>query len=419
MNFDLNIDNYTKSELIEMFGLPQNYDKNIVEIKETKLRDSIINNKEVNIDTQNLTVKFLVKAKKILLNAAPQESNNNTTSELLSEKILEIYNTSYELKPCKLEDPSEHMVQNPANKPYLASFPGEYFPGVINNIKKRTTKRNISVDSKFRDNYYATTASNYLLSLPGQFNNILAMQLTAIELPTTYYNVSKQYSNNFFTITVDTSSNTSTSVVNIPSGNYNHDGIVNIINTELALLGGDFALVNFLININNNSGSGQMMVGPNDSSITSITLNFQADRFGNDDRSTPLPLKFGWMLGFRNGIYTNSINYVSEGLVDVTGPRYVYLVIDDFNNSFNNGFYGILNSSMLNNNILARISLQSNPFNIQIENNLNIVTTPREYFGPVNIANLAIQLQDEYGRVIDLNNMDFSFCLTLTSVYDI
>lgn len=416
MNFDLNVDNYTKGELIEMFGLPQNYDKNIVEIKEAKLRDSIINNKEVNKDTQNLTVQFLVKAKNILLNAAPQESEKTIE---FKDKLVNIYNTSYELKPSKLEDPSEHMVQERPINPYLFSNPSEYFPGVINPIKKRTVKRNISIDSKFRDNYYATTASNYLLSLPGHFNDILSMQLSAIELPTTYYNVSKQYGNNFFTITVDTSSNTSTSVVNIPSGNYNHDGIVNVINNELALLGGNFALVSFLVNINNNSGSGQMMVGPNDSTITSITLDFQADRFGNDDRSTPLPIKFGWMLGFRNGIYTNSINYVSEGVVDVTGPRYVYLVINDFNNSSNNGFFGILNSSMLNNNILARISLQSNPFNIQIENNLNIITTPREYFGPVNIANLEIQLQDEYGRIIDLNNMDFSFCLTLTSVYDI
>lgn len=416
MNFDLNVDNYTKGELIEMFGLPQNYDKNIVEIKETKLRDSIINNTEVNKDTQNLTVKFLVKAKNILLNSTPNESEKTLE---FRDKLVNIYNTSYELKTSNLENPNQHMVQERPNTPYLSSYPSEFFPGVINPIKKRTVKRNISIDSKFRDNYYATTASNYLLSLPGHFNDILSMQLSAIELPTTYYNVSKQYGNNFFTITVDTSSNTTTSVVNIPSGNYNQDGIVNVINNELTLLGGDFALVNFLINISNNSGSGQMMVGPNDPSITSITLDFQADRFGNDDRSTPLPLKFGWTLGFRNGIYTNSINYVSEGIVDIIGPRYVYLVINDFNNSSNNGFFGILNSSMLNNNILARISLQSNPFNIQIENNLNIISTPREYFGPVNIANLEIQLQDEYGRILDLNNMDFSFCLTLTSVYDI
>jgi hypothetical protein len=28
-------------------------------------------------------------------------------------------------------------------------------------------------------------------------------------------------------------------------------------------------------------------------------------------------------------------------------------------------------------------------------------------------------LLDGYGRVVDLNNMDYSFCLTMTIVYDI
>jgi hypothetical protein len=63
--------------------------------------------------------------------------------------------------------------------------------------------------------------------------------------------------------------------------------------------------------------------------------------------------------------------------------------------------------------------LQSHTFNVLEQNNLSIVTTAREYFGPVNIQILNIQLLDEYGRVVDLNNMDFSFCLNLTSVYDL
>ena len=33
MSFDLNIDNYTKKELVEMFDLPSNYDRNTLEMK--------------------------------------------------------------------------------------------------------------------------------------------------------------------------------------------------------------------------------------------------------------------------------------------------------------------------------------------------------------------------------------------------
>jgi len=96
------------------------------------------------------------------------------------------------------------------------------------------------------------------------------------------------------------------------------------------------------------------------------------------------------------------------------------LVVDDFNNNVNNGFYSAFQSSILNKNILARISLQPvASFENFAQTNLNIVTTPREYFGPVNITNLNIQLLDEYGRIMDLNFMDFSFCLTLTLRYDV
>ena len=411
MSFDLNIDNYTKQELASLFELPPNYDDSILEIKESKLRENIMKNTEINKDTQIKTVNFLVKAKTILLNNYKQDKNPE-----LQQKILDFYNTSYELKSTKLEDQDEHMVQVRPDKPYLSSYPSEFFPGVINPLKKRSIKKNLNIDTRFRENYFSSPSTDFHFALPINFDNVLQMQLTSIELPTTYYNVSKQYGNNFFSITA----NTSTSVVTIPDGNYTYDGIVNIINTQLFNLGGLFIEVVFLLNISNNSGSGQMMVGTSAAStITSLSLNFQADRFGIDDRNTPLPLKFGWTLGFRNGIYENNLNYVSEGVVDVTGPRYIYLVVDDHNNNVNNGFYSAFNSSLLNNNILARISLQSKFFDVQISNNLGIVTNPREYFGPVNIQNINIQLLDEYGRVLDINNMDYSFCLTLITAYDI
>jgi hypothetical protein len=251
------------------------------------------------------------------------------------------------------------------------------------------------------------------------------MQLSAIELPTTYYVVSKQYGNNFFNLTITTLSSATpfSTIIKIPDGNYDQNSILYAINNQLSLAGAPYNNISFAINLTNGtSGSGQTLVGivPSPSeTITAIELNFQADIYGNPDQGTPLPLKFGWLLGFRNGIYINNLNYVSEGILDISGPRYLFLVVDDHNNSVNNGFYSALNSSMLNKNILARISLQANTYNILEQNNLNLITTPREYFGPVNLKNLNIQLLDEYGRVVDLNNMDYSFCVTLITTYDI
>jgi hypothetical protein len=416
MNFDLNIDNYSRDELINMFQLPRNFDKNILDIKETKLRDSIVNNIEIEQETKVKTLNFIIKAKNIILNGGNQPGSSTKTS--LQEKIEDFYNSSYELKTSKLEDPQEHMVQVRPEKPYLSSFPSEFFPGVINPLKKRTTKKNLNIDSRFRENYYTTQASNYNINLPINMNEVVQMQLGSIELPTTYYVISKQYGNNFFVIEAN---GLAGHVIQIPDGNYDQNTIMHAINNQLSFLPAPYNQILFAINlVSGITGSAQTIVGFQDlSGNTSLTLDFQADKYGVDDRGTPLPLKFGWMLGFRNGRYVNNLNYVSEGVVNITGPNYLFLVVDDYKNNVNNNFYAAFNSSILNKNILARISLQSNTFNVLEQSNLNMITTPREYFGPVDLQNLTIQLLDEYGRIVDLNNMDFSFCLILTTSYDL
>jgi len=424
MSFDLNIENYTREELTEMFDLPTNFDKNIVEIKESKLKDSILNNQQINKETIVKTIQFLTKAKNIILNEQPPQNNK------LQKKIEHIYHLNNSLIPTKIEDASEHMVQVKDSIPYLSSSPSEFFKGIFNPLKKRIIQKVLNIDTKFRDNYYSSSSTNFNINLPMKFENVVQMQITAIELPTSYYAVSKQYGNNFFTINVeDIGGIVNTAVINIQNGNYSQQDIMTYINNQLTNLGTPFSYISFQINLLDPlSGSGQTMVGPNNQSVTPVTgieLNFQNDSSGLPDYNTPLPLKFGWFLGFRNGIYKGNLNYVSEGLVDLYGPRYFYLVVDDYNNNVNNNFYSAFNSSILNKNILARISLMPSPltavnnFTILEQNNLNLVSTPREYFGPVNLQTLNIQLLDEYGRIVNLNNMDFSFCLNLTTVYDL
>ena len=424
MNFDLNINNYSRDELIDMFELPTNFDRNIVEIKESKLRDSIINNKDITKETQIETVNFILKAKNIILNNSDNSNENNNTESQFLNVLSNIYNSADQMKTTELLDKNEHMIQVNPTQPHLSSYPSDFFQGIINPIKKRIITKILNIDSRFRDSYYSTSSTNYNIILPTNFNDVLKIQLLSIEIPKTYYNVSKQYGNNFFTIVVDGNSQ----VVNIPEGNYDPTTISVIINTQLVNLGGDFAHVVFTCNYVNftniSTGTGQILVGFDGSQSqganATLELNFQADKYGLDDRFTPLPLKFGWLLGFRNGIYVNNQNYVSEGIFDYIGTKYFYLVFDDYNTSVVNNFFGAFNSSVLNKNILARISSQvSSGYNLIEQNNMRLITPAREYMGPVNLNNLNIQLLDEFGRVVNLNNMDFSFAIELTTVYNI
>lgn len=427
MNFDLDIENYTRNELIEMFELPSNFDKNIIEIKEAKLKDSILKNYQINKDTQVKTLNFLLKAKNIILNGKENSSENKVDENLLFDNR---YKTYYELQPSELENNSvEHPIQVRYERPPVSSFPSEYYPGVINPLKKRIIKKNLVIDTRFRDNYYTSSSTNFNFVIPTNFNDIIELKLTSVNIPLSFYAISKQYGNNFFNISVTPTGGISDStVISIPDGNYDQFSVVSAINTELQAAGTPFKLITFNVDLAVGTssktlvGSGKILVGQIvKNTVDFVELNFQSDRFGIEDNSTPLPLKFGWMLGFRNGIYVNNLNYVSEGIVDVSGAKYIYLVLDDFNNSVSKNFYSALNSSVLNNNILAKFPIvNSTPFASYIENSLASTSSPpREYFGPVNIHSFTIQLMDEYGRIIDLNNMDYNITLLLTTVYDL
>ena len=229
MSFDLNINNYTRDELIEMFELPSNFDKNILEMKESKLRESIVNNKEINKDTQSKTLDFLIKAKKQILNTLQKESG------ALQEKLDTIYNINRDLGPSNLSklENKQYQIQERPVYPYVFTSAEDTITGIINPLAKSTITKNLNIDSRFRDNYFNSSSTNFNFKLPANFNNVVKMELAAIELPTSYYVISKQYGNNFFSITV----NSSTTTISIPDGNYDTTTIIDAINNQLSLAG--------------------------------------------------------------------------------------------------------------------------------------------------------------------------------------
>ena len=417
-NFDLNINNYNRIELEELFELPPNHDETIIEIKETKLRQHIMNDRNVISSTKTNTLDFIDKVKKKLI-------ENLKTNLPLNKNInnfKNIYNLDKTLDKSNIIDAgSTYIIEKPIT-PYTQSSPSEFYPGTINPLNKRILKKNINIDTRFRENYYSTLASNFHVNLPLKLSKVVSLQLSAIELPNTFYVISQIYGNNFFVLEIV---DEEPLIVTIPDGNYDYLGLQNFINNFLVTYStGSYQNIQFLADVNTPSGTGdrwgsaKMVVGSTNG-ITDFSINFVTDRYGNDDKQTPLPLKFGWLIGFRDGYYENNTTYVSEGVINLLGPKYIYLAVDDFNNSVLDGFYGAFTSSIINKNILARISLQGNVFDFLSKDNFSLITTPRQYFGPVDIQKLQIQLLDEYGRILNLNNMDYSFCLTFQTIYEL
>jgi hypothetical protein len=427
-NFDLNIANYKIEELEQILELPTNYDESTIEMKETQLRQNILNDKTVPPNIKTNTLNFITDVKKKLTINVQAQRNKTQASNIssLSKTYQNVYNLDKTLQPSDtISGGSTFIIKQPPTA-YGQSSPSEFYQGVINPLNKRILRQNINIDTRFRENYYTTQSSNFHLDLPIRLTQVVSLQLSAFEMPTTFYSVSSAFGNNFFVLEI-ANPGVDPLIVIIPDGNYDYLSFTDYINNFLQnqtvnILYKD---IGFIIDANTpvgagSGGTGRMIVGvASGSTITSFSINFQTDRYGNEDRQQPLPLKCGWIMGFREGFYVNNVSYVSEGLIDLFGIKYIYLVIDDFNKSVNDGFYAAFTSSILNKNILARICLQGSVFNLLSQNNFNLITTPRQYFGPVDIQKLQIQLLDEYGRILNLNNMDYSFCLTFQTIYDL
>ena len=400
--FDLNLKNYTNVELEEMFQLTPNYTDSDLLQKEQVLRENILNDDSVDQIVKIQTLKFIEQAKQLLL------SNKEPSLAVAT------------IKP----EPAKIPTQI-----YMPTHPSEYFPGWINPVKKHNRSIVLNIDTRFRESYYVTQPSNFHINLPMKINSVVNMQLSAIEFPpTAFYSVSKMLGNNFFWLRAGSESagDLEQIAVIVPDGNFTAFDAVAFINTFLQSLTTSTYLQYIYFSVNENaagtSGSSQLLVAINTSYPFAVPFNFiidlQADINGTPDYSTPLPLKLGWKLGFRNGIYVNNSAYVSEGVINLAGASYLYLAIDDYNNA-NNTFFSAFNESLLNKNILARIAVQSSVAAAITFSNIGLVTTPREYYGPVNIEKMQIQMLDEYGRIINLNNMDYSFCLTFTTGEDV
>ena len=419
-NFDLNIQNYTTKELEDLFDLPENYDDSIIEMQETKLRQNIFSDKSIISLTKTNTLSFITQVKNILTNNLKKGGQPNGLNKL-AKTYQNVYNLDKNLYKSETVDAgSTNIIKQPATA-YGQSSPSEFYQGTINPLNKRILRQNINIDTRFRENYYTSNSSNFHVDLPIRLTQVVSLQLSALELPNTFYVISQVFGNNFIVFEI---TGQAPLIVTVPDGNYDYLGLQSYLNNFLSTAPVPYNTINFLADINTpngvgpSSGSGRMIIGSL-SGTQAFSINFLTDRYGNDDRQTPLPLKLGWLMGFREGYYENALTYVSEGIINLLGPRYIYMVIDDFNNNVNDGFYGAFASSILNKNILARISLQSSVFNYLSQNNSNLITTPRQYFGPVDIQKLQVQLLDEYGRILNLNNMDYSFCLTFQTVYDL
>ena len=419
MNFDLDIKNYDKCELRKLLKLGENYSNSDVERSCNMLQQRIADNSEIDLLLKSRVNNFLGAAKNLLIVVDVSSATNPTNSNLL---------------PSNVVNENGHMIIQPPFDGTKINYElnANYMDGRFNPLFRKSVFKNITIDSRFRDNYFRTSASNFKVNLPMTLNKVIKMSVSEIELPLTFYAISRKFGNdNFWIHYIDKTNNNNNKwyFIRVPQGNYTHVDMISVLNEQL-----EYAKIDdyrFQINLTSQgSGDGRTILAgaigtPGNSTnppTNPINLYFNKQPLSNKSTisggqpteppfdPTPLPLKIGWNLGFRQGDYKTkpkdapiqSSTYISEGLYEAMGPRYIYLVVDDYNNNVNNTFFSAFNSSILNKNIIGRISIQGSVFSIMSDSSPSITAIPRTYFGPIDIQKMQIQLLDEYGRNLNI-----------------
>lgn len=229
----------------------------------------------------------------------------------------------------------------------------------LNPNLKNTINRFINLDSQFRQytSGIDSTSTDYTCDLSDTLKNVLSLSLYSYQIPFSWYAIDLAYGNTCFWIYNATSNHTI--AVSVPPGNYSQTLFQSTLNTSFTDAGFNFASPP--VGFNPNSGIITLFL---DGGIWSNPLN-PADTFTINTNTQIIFYDFkgtlqcnvscasntnhyfnntlGWLMGYRLPYF----NVVSTGnvatcILDLNGPKYLILVIDDYNqNHVNNSLVSI------------------------------------------------------------------------------
>ena len=270
----------------------------------------------------------------------------------------------------------------------------------------------LTINSKYRKNHDTTKATDYIYNLPRELRNVKSITYIKGEFPCTPLIISPDNASNHF---MANSNN-----IYLKKGNYTGKQLAEEIQNEFKEKNIE-TQIDISYDIVKNTFS-FLKVG----ATPDISLDFS---FKDQDCTTlgdTNKLTLGWTMGYRNTSYINTdyktssdikrtyrVGIEGEGEYNRFGSRYFMLYVNDFNNNHKGGHITSYKDSTLSeNNLLAKIDycIDSDTRMVTTE---SVYNTKREYLGKNDINRLHIKLLDEYGRLVDLNNMDYSITLQI------
>jgi hypothetical protein len=428
--FDFNINNYTIGELQKFLSLEQNYTFNDINDKSSKMNTIITESKDYDKMYKTRLGNFLEEAKLKLVKHIKKitkgddgfiEDYDKLIISTDEENIVNKTSTTYAGHTYVMNKETTSFNDVINKEKYLEpleTYPTNISRSNLNNLKRKTIFQTIVLNTLFREDYFGTSSTDFTIVLPYYFKNVLSLRLSSLQLPNDIYCISKFNGNNTFYIQENATG--ISGIITFPDGNYSSISsfatlLQTTINTQLSISPDRF-IVTFDPNSNKITISNTLS---NFTMIFNESKNTDAQRTQNCVDIEKIYKRFGWIVGYRNDAYINSNSYTTEAVYNGAYPNYIYFVLNDFNNSQAQNVFGMYSRSIIGDNILGMIPITSQSFYVNFTNGNDYIERKREYFGPVRIQRLKIQLLNQYGDIINLNNMDYSFSLELEIGYDI
>ena len=360
MTLDFDIDSYSIDDLLKIFNFTSDQIPSEFNIK-SKSEEFI----QEYQDKLNLEmVEFIKSAReKLLMNYWPdmksdnyQFDNNKVIGQWYQNEaprqnnLLQENKTTDRKQKIQTFDSVSRFPMNRENLGVSETYSVPVRQGTMNPNLKNTTSRLVSIDSQYRPNIlppngglpeYGTPAFNtdYTFDLSDPLREVISLKLYSIEIPTSFYTFDKLSGNTSFYIE-EPGNPSSRSQLIIPDGNYSIDELLFNISSVIS------SFSNYDVSFNKNNNTNKITLINNSSPLTIIwytLLNPSVDSSGNLGCSGTqyYNSNLGWNLGFR--LQPDDLGQVSITLntnekieadapYDIKGPRYLILVLDDYNN---------------------------------------------------------------------------------------
>jgi hypothetical protein len=410
-DLDLVIENYTVGDLERLFQFaPQtHYTRDQVISREAKIRTAFLSMGAVEPTQVRALIDFLSRAKMVLIYARCDATAASAAD------------------PLPMKRP-RHDPSWPSPPASTTSFLPDTFtkvPDHVNPLVHRAIHKCVTIDSRFREPYDMQKGSDFVVKLPFTLPKVVSINVHSFEIPVSFYCFDEKRDNHYLylrivlpAVSVDDPSPEEERVFFVAPGNYNAMELIQAWNAVFSALPltDPFSTFVFSLDINeHHSGTGKVTVTTTHPTMLSFVLDASRDRHLIRDARHSIQRKMGWHLGFRKTVYEGARAYVSESIIDPAVTRYLYLVVDDFQNNVHDHYMTCNFESSLNNKkVLARIPVKQLYFGMMMETDVSAVTLPRIYFGPVDLHKLHIRLLDDFGQLVELNGADFSFALNVS-----